>query len=418
MRIFLLTATLLVVALAGCLADTDDGDDGDAPIGDGTPGPTEYRGDSFAYPEVSGFGAATATAAPGSGQGIWLHQDHLYWTNGGDLALFDVSDPAAPVQVGLLEGVSARDVDVLEWQGTLYALLATNNNEMHIVDVSDPSDPALLATHETDVGVHNLAAVPGTPYVYNSGASADRVIEVVDITTPSAPTSHTFPIPAEMDGTMLNSDGCHDVTVRVDLGRAYCAGGGGQYGSGGGETFIWDITEEAGGVLDPTWVSFLDDPRVVYNHQAMVNDDGTLLIVDDEFIAPNCVRADLPGVPSTQDPQVPTGAAWIWDVSDESNPQLLGFVQNDAATRFVEGMQPDLAPQLANCGSHFGDVIPGNDAFVMGWYGGGTLLVDYEDPENPVIADVLEAQGSTWDARVHRGHVFHASGDLLVTPLE
>ncbi len=185
-------------------------------------------------------------------------------------------------------------------------------------------------------------------------------------------------------------------------------------------------------MLDPTWVSFMDDPRVVYNHQAMVNDDGTILIVDDEFIAPNCVAFDLPGVPATEDPQVPTGAAWIWDISDEASPQLMGIVQNDAAARQVADMQPDLLLQDANCGSHFGDVVPGNDAFVMGWYGGGTILVDYTDPQNPVIVDALEAQGtseapvagaetpggSTWDARVHQGYVYHASGDLLVTPLE
>lgn len=413
--ISLLLALLASAALAGCLGDgSGDGSD------DGTAGgaPPAYRGDTFDYPAVSAFGDVDVASAPGDGQGLWLHQDHLYWTNGGDLAVFDVSQPDAPVQVGAVEDLGARDVDILEWQGRTYALLAPNSAVMHVLDVTDPADPHHVASIETGVGVHNVAAVPGTPYIYVSGASADRIIEVVDITDPRDPQVHSFAIPETMDDTGLNSDGCHDVTVRVDLGRAYCAGGGGQYGSGGGETFIWDITDEAGGPLDPTWVSFMDDDRVVYNHQAMVNDDGTVLIVDDEYISANCVSFDLPVVPSTDDPKVTSGAAWIWDISDETDPQLMGIVQNDAIARQLTTLRPDLVTQNQNCGSHFGDVVPSNDAFVMGWYGGGTILVDYSDPQNPVILDAVEAQGSTWDARVHRGFVYHASGDLLVTPLE
>jgi hypothetical protein len=327
----------------------------------------------------------------------------------------DVLDPAAPADLGSLVDVGARDVDILEWQGRTYAVLAGSGRGMHLVDVSDPSQPTLVTTLELpSAGVHNLAAVPGTPYIYASGASTERRIDVMDITDPQNPTAHTFDIPAEMDGRALNSDGCHDITVRSDLGRAYCAGGGGQYQTGGGETFLWDISEDP---TDPRWISFLDDDRVVYNHQAMVNDDGTVLIVDDENLGPNCLSLDVPGLPSTADPKVPFAAAWIWDISNEENPRLMGLVQNDAITRFVQESQVTRLAQLANCGSHFGDIIPGTDKFVMGWYGGGTILVDYHAPEEPVVLDYAEAEGSTWDAQYWNGHVFHSSGDLLVTQL-
>lgn len=418
MRI-LVCGLLALTALAGCLSDDApdaEGDGGDIQPTAGT------RPERHIVPHegaVTGFGPTMIHDMPSGGQGVWIHEGLLYWTDGSSLRIVDVSDPAAPQDLGSLLDVGARDVDVLEWKGVLYAVLAGSGRGMHLVDVSDPMAPTLVTTLELpSAGVHNLAAVPGTPYIYSSGASASRQIDVMDITDPRNPTYHTFDIPAEMNGQPLNSDGCHDITVRADLGRAYCAGGGGQYQTGGGETFLWDITPEAGGPTDPRWISFLDDDRVVYNHQAMVNDDGTVLIVDDENLGPNCVSVDVPTLPSTEDPKVPFAAAWIWDISNEEEPRLMGLVQNDAVIRFVEEQQVTKIPQLANCGSHFGDVIPGTDKFVMGWYGGGTILVDYQAPEEPVVLDYAEAEGSTWDAQYWNGHVFHASGDLLVTALE
>ncbi len=357
--------------------------------------------------EITGFGLSTTLDVPGGGQGLWIHDGYLYRTNGADLHVIDVADPMNPVIVGALEGIGARDVDIVVWDRT-YAVLAGSSQGVHVVDVTDPADPTLVTTMVLpSAGVHNLAAVPGTPYVYSSGASLqNKRIDILDLTDPTTPLVHTFPIPATMNGIPVESDGCHDITVRADLARAYCAGGGGMYTGAGGETFIWDITDP----LQPVWLSMLDDPRIKYHHQAFVNDEGTILIVNDEFIAPNCHRAETP-LPGALDPQVPFAAAWVYDVSDESNPVMRSFVQNPAGTFDDEG---GLDPTI-NCGSHFGDQIPGHQKFVMGWYQGGTMLVSYDDPDNPEIIDILDPSASTWDARVAQGHVFHSGSALQVT---
>lgn len=401
MRSLFVAAACMAAALAGCLADGPATSDVELP---------EEDAPSILGP-VSGFGDAVSLELPAGGQGTWIHEGILYHTNGQDLHLVDVSDPTAPALLGSLDGIGARDVDILEQDGRILAFLAGSSRGMHVVDATDPSEPELITTvHMPSAGVHNLAAVPGTPYVYVSGSSGPaRAIDVLDVTDPYDPVVHTFSIPATMRGVPVESDGCHDITVRVDLDRAFCAGGGGMYTGLGGETFIWDISEEAGGPTDPTWVSMMDDPRIKYHHQAFANADGTLLIVNDEFIAPNCLRVETP-LPGALDPQVPFAAAWVWDISDGSEPRMLSFVQNPATAEAP-------APEHANCGSHFGDLLPDQERFVMGWYGGGTMLVDFTKPEDPQILDILAPQGATWDARYADGHVFHSSGDLLVTPL-
>lgn len=397
-------AVLAILILAGCASPS-------APAGD----PAPWAGPVVNFPlngTLSAFGDTWVAEMPGGGQGIWIHNDTLYWTNGGDLWIADISQAGEPVILGNLSEIGARDVDILEWDGRTYAALAGSGRGMHIVDVTDPRDAFLVTTVETiNAGVHNVAAVPGTPYVYVSGAAGSRKIDVIDITDPFNPLGHSFLIP-ETWGTPpvpVNSNGCHDITVRPDLGRAFCAGGGSQYMSGGGETFIWDISEDP---KDPRWVAMIDDPRLIYHHQAFVNDEGTILIINDEYISQNCYHVELPVVPSHMEPQVPFAAAWIYDISDESAPVQLSFVQNPS------GWSGDGLPSAdGNCGSHFGDLVLGQEAFVMGWYQGGTMLVDFSAPADPQILDIEPAEGSHWDSRYWRGNVYHAGADLVVTPL-
>ncbi len=409
LRRTLLSILLVSAALAGCLGDDDTTHDNDS-----QPAPIDESGRVVEPPVpevITHFGDDVSFMLPGTGQGIWIHEGIVYHTNGGDLHIVDARNPENMTLLGELTDVGARDVDILEWEGHLYALLAGSGRGMHVVDVTDPEHPEMVTTVSLpSAGVHNLATVPGTPYIYSSGASDQvRRVDVLDISVPLSPVVHSFPIPATWNGVPVESDGCHDITVRVDLGRAYCAGGGGTYTGRGGESFIWDISKDP---LNPEWLGMMDDPRIKYHHQALANADGTLLVLDDEhIIADNCVAVDTP-LPGTLDPQIPLGAAWIWDISDERNPVLLSIVQNPQT--MDEGEAPD--PNV-NCGSHFGDIIPGHDMFVMGWYSGGTLLVDFTDPEHPEILDIREEPDSTWDARYWGGYIFHASSDLVATPL-
>ncbi len=416
----LVPALLLLASLAGCVSEDVPDDD---PIAPSQPIVNEpYNG------TLSGFGEASIFEMPGGGQGIWVHENILYWTNGADLWIADVTDPAHPVMLGNVTEVGARDVDIIEWQGRTYAALAGSGRGMHLVDVTDPAMPEFVTTVDMpSAGVHNLAVVPGTPYIYSSGASGvpgatgaapdrDGKIDVLDITDPQNPVVSTFLIPPVVGETVVESDGCHDISVRSDLGLAFCAGGGGRYFGSGGETFIWDISEDP---RDPVWLSAIDDPRIKYHHQAFANTAGDVLILDDEYVGPlvagganNCFDANVPMV--DDEDQIPLAAAWLYDISDPSAPELLAFVQNPSGWD-GDGVPPN--PAEGNCGSHFGDLIQGQEAFVMGWYEGGTLMVDFSNPADPVVVDVQPADQSHWDSRYWKGHIYHAGADLVVTPL-
>jgi hypothetical protein len=176
---------------------------------------------------------------------------------------------------------------------------------------------------------------------------------------------------------------------------AYCAGGGTQYRTGGGETFLWDISED---VTDPQWVGIIDNPSIVYHHQAVPNKEGNLLFLNDEHIESNCNGADTPAADARQ----PTAAMWVYDISDPENPQMRSYVQLNDEER------------NGNCGSHFGDVIDGRDKVVWGWYQAGTLLIDVSNPDDATIVDRIPPEGGTWEAQYYEGHVYGSSGNLQV----
>ncbi len=399
-----LTLILLTAALAGCIGQEGPNED----LGEAST-PTDQDTQELLPETISGLEESTVLELEGSGTGIWIDEarDLLYSANGGGgFAVVDISDPDQPERLGLLDEIYARDVDMLQQGNTTLALLAGGGEGLHVVDVTDPREPELLATAD-DYSVHNVAAVPGTPYVYDAtavgadGKIMDPVIPVLDVTNPSDPTWETIPIPATVNGQPIQSDGCHDIVVRMDLGMAFCAGGGSMYAQGGGESFIWDISQSP---LEPEWVGVIDNPSIVYHHQAIANEAGDLLFINDEFIAPNCQGVEAGDTTLGQT----TAAMWIYDISDPTSPELVSWVQQP------RNEPPPTDGSVPNCGSHFGDLIDGRDVVVWGWYQGGTMLIDVSDPANPTILDQQDPTGSTWDARYHAGHVYGSSSDLQI----
>lgn len=394
-RLPLLLVLAASVALAGCIGATDD-----APGAD-TAGAENPAADEPADPglpaTITGLEESTTISTKGGGTGLWIDHDDdlLFSTNGGGgLVTVDVSDPENPETLDTLTDQYARDVNVMEQDGRRYAVLAASDEGVVIVNATDPANLTKVSTTQVPPGSHNIVVVPGESIIYN--ADGGGKVWGLDASNPADPEVFSFPIPQSMDGQPVTSDGCHDISVRVDLGLAFCAGGGTRYGQGGGETFIWDITKS---YKDPEWVSMIDDPRIFYHHQAIANEAGDVLVLNDEFIAPNCFRQEAGPVTA----QTPTASAWFWDISDPENPQQLSHVQHPL---------PDEPAQ--NCGSHFGDVIDGRNKLVMGWYQGGTMMVDFSSPEDPTILDIAQPEGSTWDARYHEGHVYTGSGEVQV----
>jgi len=69
------------------------------------------------------------------------------------LRVIDVSDPAAPVEVGALEGFAATDVEIRN--GVAY--IAALGSGLIVADVRDPSTPILMGSFDTPGTADNVA---------------------------------------------------------------------------------------------------------------------------------------------------------------------------------------------------------------------------------------------------------------------
>lgn len=416
---------LIVAGLAGCLSGDTDAD-GNAPTppvdmgGNGSHpayGFATYDGlDGLSIPaawtpldprelpgDINGLEHVAHVEGVATGAGIAVF-GHLAFAGsyGGNpgMDVIDISDPAAPTVVSSVEGAQMRDAETIAYpDGRLVVVGASGRGAFTVTDVTDPAAPVLLGSVETLHNNHNLAVVPGTPLVYNS-PSGGGATDIWDLSDPENP---------ELVADWENGQGCHDIMWHIDraneMYRGYCAGIG--------VTQIWNITDPR----NPSVISETPFPEFLpgtgfrfplsLSHLAMVNHDATVLIVGDETgggAIPGCDVGLTDPVTGTT-VSGPLGNLWFYDISDEANPQLRGHVS----------LSQFLAP--GTCTAHFGRVIEDRNQLVMAYYGGGVVLVDFNDLDNPEVLDQwlpvtpdFPTPGDTWDAWYYRGYVF--TGDL------
>lgn len=333
-------------------------------------------------------------------------------TTSGSTYTVDISDPTNPKVLGEIE-ISTRGAAIIPYpDGRLVTVLATATDIL-VWDITDPTDPQDLGGLGPETGSHKVGVVPGTPIVVNANsagggivegyteATATGVAEIYDLTDPENP---------ELVQVFENGYGCHHIYFHNDpdrdLYRAYCAGIE--------VTQIWDMT-------DPR------DPRVIVNvpvhhgnpdlphgsvflllfsHFSIVNEDATVLIVGDETgggAAPGCdAYLEIGG----QSLSGPIGNLWFYDISDEKNPELLGWV-NPMAPALSLALGEDVTSPV--CTAHHGRLVPndeGRDLLAMAFYGAGVVLVDFTDPTNPIIIDQYIDGANVWE-------VWHYNGWLI-----
>lgn len=360
---------------------------------------------------ISGIGLLAPTpSGVGSGGGISLFGSLAVvpgYTE--DTSLVDISDPAAPVEVGEIPGRHRGSATIAYPNGTLVAIFSTSQN-IEVWDITDPTDPDQLPTLEPTQGSHKVGVVPGTPIVYNAASDggshvdqlAEGVTEIFDLTDPANPV-HV------MD--WANGYSCHHVYFWNDVAnekyRGLCAGIE--------ATQIWDTTDP----LDPKVIVTVpvhhgvagtpsaSVPLEAFSHYAGLSMDGTVLIVGDENggggVPPGCVA-------SVETPQgavsTPVGALWFYDVTDESDPMLLGWYSPLNDPRFK-------ADALTSCTAHHGRLVPdpqGRDLLAMSFYGAGVVLVDFTDVPQVHVIDQFADGSDTWETWYYNGYLF--TGDL------
>nr|WP_206340880.1 DUF305 domain-containing protein [Marinicauda algicola] len=334
----------------------------------------------------------------------------------GDLLLVSVQDTRARIDCGR-QGVS-EEVSAERMRG------------LRIFDISDPLAPRQVGLVQTCRGSHTHSVVASdeeTILVYNSGTSSIRSeeelagcveglpgdentalfsIDVIEIPVDDPAAARIVDSPrvfaddetgriaglwaggdhGEGTQTTRRTDQCHDITVfpSANLAAGACSGNG----------IILDISDPRA----PKRIDAVVDQGFAYWHSATFNNEGTKVIFTDEWGGggrPRC-RA--------QDPDT-WGADAIYEIED-------GRLEFASYYKL-----PSAQSETENCVAHNGSVVPvpGRDIFVQSWYQGGISVIDFTDAANPVeIAffdrgpvdpDVL-VSGGYWSSYWYDGRIY------------
>jgi hypothetical protein len=445
MRIIM--ALLVAASLAGCLQGSEPSDVILPPVTDLLAGtPLWLDPQNTPHPQ---FGWPTLSSPPEGASGWWAPipaaelpnpltgLSHLAQvegvSKGGGIALFgsiavvpgygtessvvDISDPASPKLLSTFapQGGAHRGAAMIAYPDGRLVTVISSGNVIDIWDLTDPTRPSPLPPISPSEGSHKLGVVPGTPIVYNAASDGGNggllpgpgsvspslgngITAIYDLTDPQNPV-HVQ--------DFANGYGCHHVFFwqSAEKQRAICAGI--EY------TQIWDTADP----LDPKVIvsvpvhhGVANAPSgsasiLAFSHYAGLNQDGTVLIVGDEMggggLPPGCVGEARTPVGSAS---TPIGALWFYDVSDETNPIVLGYYSplND----------PRIKDLMTSCTAHHGRLVPteGRDTLAMSFYGAGVVLLDFTNPRLPVVIDQFADNSDTWETWYYNGYLF--TGDL------
>lgn len=335
----------------------------------------------------------------------------------GDLLIMSVEQTRGRLDCGL-QGVN-EDVSPDRFRG------------IRIFDISDPARPVQVGAVQTCRGSHTHSVVSGPGedgklIVYNSGTSSvrdeeelagcigaipgdDRTalfrIDVIEIPVDNPAAARIIDSPAVFaseDGVLAGlwrggdhgddtqetrrTDQCHDITVfpTGNIAAGACSGNG----------IIFDISDP----LSPSRLDVVVDEGFAYWHSATFNNDGTKVLFTDEWGGggrPRCQAHD----PLTW------GADAIYDIVD-GKLEFRGHFKMPAPQTEEE-----------NCVAHNGAIIPvpGRDIFVQAWYQGGISVIDFTDSSNPVeiayfdrgpVHEDYLVMGGFWSAYWYDGRIY------------
>jgi hypothetical protein len=303
------------------------------------------------------------------------------------LRIFDISNPALPVQVGQVQTcrgshthsvVSGPDQDgsiIVYVSGTS---VVRDEKELPgcVGEVAGDPRTALFRIDVVEIPVSNpsRARIIDSPAVFADPATGNLagLYRGDDHEDPEHSTART--------------DQCHDITVfpARKLAAGACSGNG----------IIFDISNPR----KPKRIDAVFDPGFAYWHSATFNNDGTKVLFTDEWGGGSRARCRV------QDPRN-WGADAVYDIVD-------------GRLRFRSHYKlPAAQTEQENCVAHNGSIIPvpGRDIFVQAWYQGGISIIDFTDSTKPVEIAYFDrgpidkdhnVLGGYWSAYWYNGRIY------------
>jgi uncharacterized protein (DUF305 family) len=303
------------------------------------------------------------------------------------LRIFDISNPALPVQVGQVQTcrgshthsvVSGPDKDgsIIVYVSGTSSVRDERELQGCVGEVAGDPRTALFRIDVVEIPVSNpsRARIIDSPAVFADPATGNLagLYRGDDHDDPTHETART--------------DQCHDITVFPSrkLAAGACSGNG----------IIFDISNPR----NPKRIDAVFDPGFAYWHSATFNNDGTKVLFTDEWGGGSRARCRV------QDPRN-WGADAVYDIVD-------------GKLRFRSHYKlPAAQTEEENCVAHNGSIIPvpGRDIFVQSWYQGGISIIDFTDSAKPVeIAyfdrGPIDAKHNVlagyWSSYWYKGHIY------------
>lgn len=395
---------------------------------------TEEMAESYdaglSAPFVGSSNVRLAAMRPGSAaiSGCFLHSAPYFVMSGlDDVTVYDVSDPVSPREVGSMpsaqfenEAMNCGERKVSRTRTDRFAMIgvdlyqaspddlehvnapAAGDYELVVVDVSDPTSPHVPSRVRSTTSTHTVTCIDGTDcrYAYSAGDDSEvagqgsySIFDLTDLDRPvevdSDPdTEGIQPFPSDAVGW-----GGHKWNVD-EAGYAIHTGAGGSY--------VYDVrdplrprevanTGAAGDSARGGSVNHFND--FIHHNSARPNarafrpdappslaNGNVLVVTEEDYEDPDCSTA---------------GSFQTWHVKrlDGSDGSIVPLAKVELADL---GTYP--VPAGAFCSAHWFDVHPSGIAAV-GFYGGGTQLIDITDPTNPVSHGFATWGASeVWDA--------------------
>ena len=330
------------------------------------------------------------TAIPNPGViGARFKDGVMYVTSVSGLTTYDISDPAAPVELGRLPlpHFENEDVDL----GRNILLISNDAAEstgiLYVIDIRDPAAPSILSTFPMGgaAGVggpgHTASCVLGCKFAWVTDGGALRVI---DLREPATPVDlGTFELPTGGLAT-------HDVQVDPN-GLVWVAGFNGtaayrlpsDYDGPGDEKLVARTNVEAESTYDEEFgtgdgSNFND---YIHHNSLRRKSDDVLFVTEEDYTRPACQ-----GAGSFQ--------TWRLPIDRRGNPTGKQLTPLD---KWETELIRDTTAASAMCSAHYFDIE--KNVVAQGWYEQGVRFLDVSNPKNiRQIGYFVPPSAMTWAA--------------------
>ena len=364
--------------------------------------------------------------------GARFRGDLMYVTSSLGLSIYDVSDPVAPVSVGRLPLPHFENEDV-DLGGDILLIsndAAESYGLLHVIDISDPAAPTLLATHDmksTAVEAqffggpgHTASCIQECKFAWVTNGGAIRLIDLRDPANPAN---------LGIWNTPVGGLATHDVQVDGN-GLAWISGFGGAAAYSIPEDYAEAVTEASAAGASAltsyhnsllvvrtndqgksTYDQLPEDPAdwpgdfgglgdgakyndfILHNSRRLANSD-VLYVTEEDYNRPGCRGA---------------GSFETWQIPMTEETDIFGNVKKEISGEPMIPLdkwetemlaQDDSASALhptAMCSAHYFDIK--QNVVAQAWYEQGLRLLDVSDPAKiEQIGYFIPPNGESWAA--------------------